>query len=187
MHNKEKAYFKINIVTKHKTAFNRQIKEGCLIANNNAEHKLNRKQEWNGTKIPTLKVEVNGIIVDDKKRKTTTTTDNNKNDTTMVHNNNNRAKKQKLALLSTNIDIRTKVPPPSGDNETKTPNKTIKNGNIKTMFKRLEKELEFTQKQPKTAKSFDNVTMVNKNDPITPKTEKKTSFLIFSSSLTRKY
>ena len=59
--------FQVEIYKTHNSAFNRQIKERVIITNNRCDYVLNRKQEHNGTQIPTLLVEVNGYICTTKR------------------------------------------------------------------------------------------------------------------------
>ena len=60
-------WFKMNLTQKHRTALQRQIKEALSIEGSMADIILNKKCEWNGSRIPRLRVEV-GEQLDTEKR-----------------------------------------------------------------------------------------------------------------------
>ena len=54
----EPSWFKMKLVMKHQTALQRQIREALDIEGSGAEIVLNKKNEWNGSRIPRIRVEV---------------------------------------------------------------------------------------------------------------------------------
>ena len=63
----EKHWFKMKMTKKHHTALQRQIREALDIEGSGADIILNKKCEWNGSKIPRLRVEVGDTLEDEKK------------------------------------------------------------------------------------------------------------------------
>lgn len=61
------AQFRVEIVGRHLTAFNRQVSEGVLISNDPCTYPMNRKYEYNGSRMPRLLTVVNGHIVIQKR------------------------------------------------------------------------------------------------------------------------
>ena len=57
----------MNLTQKHRTTLQRQIKEALSIEGSMADIILNKKSEWNGSKIPRLRVEV-GEQLDNEER-----------------------------------------------------------------------------------------------------------------------
>ena len=62
--------FKVDLISRHETVFSRQIMEGVLISNNPSAHKMNRRNEYNGSLIPTILVQTNGNILGTKRTHT---------------------------------------------------------------------------------------------------------------------
>ena len=62
-HNAAMQTFKIEMIGKAFSAFVRQIKEAVMIINNPANLSLNRKNEWNGSNIPRLVIQVKDKII----------------------------------------------------------------------------------------------------------------------------
>ena len=60
-------WFKMTMVKKHQTALQRQIREALAIEGSGADVILNKKCEWNGSRIPRLRVEV-GVKLDEEDR-----------------------------------------------------------------------------------------------------------------------
>ena len=46
--------FKIEMISRHPTAFNRQVAESVYIMNDNSQCSMNRKTEFNSNGLPTL-------------------------------------------------------------------------------------------------------------------------------------
>ena len=60
-------WYKMTLVKKHQTALQRQIREALSIEGSAADVVLNKKCEWNGSRIPRLRVEV-GTELNEEKR-----------------------------------------------------------------------------------------------------------------------
>ena len=54
----DRSWFKMSMVMKHQTALQRQIREALAIEGSKADVVLNKKGEWNGSRIPSLRVEI---------------------------------------------------------------------------------------------------------------------------------
>ena len=52
------SWYKISVTEKHKTALQRQLREALNIERSEASVVLNKKNEWNGSRILRLRVEV---------------------------------------------------------------------------------------------------------------------------------
>ena len=63
----EIGWFKIRLLMKHRTALQRQIREALKIENSGAEIILNKKNEWNESRIPRLRVEIADKIEEEVK------------------------------------------------------------------------------------------------------------------------
>ena len=55
--------FEIGLVRKHRTPFGRQTHEQVAISTSKCQFTLNRKDDWNSSKLPRLVVEVRGEVV----------------------------------------------------------------------------------------------------------------------------
>ena len=58
--------FKMKLIKKNKSALQRQIREALEIEGSGAEVVLNMKGEWNGSRIPRIRVEVGDKISEDE-------------------------------------------------------------------------------------------------------------------------
>ena len=58
MHDGKIQEFQMRLLSKHKTAFSRQIAETVNISHGNRDNILNSKSEWMGSSIPRLTVEI---------------------------------------------------------------------------------------------------------------------------------
>ena len=60
-------WFKMKMEMKHRSALQRQIREALDIEGSSAEIILNKKGEWNGSRIPRIKIEVADKLDDEEK------------------------------------------------------------------------------------------------------------------------
>merc|ERR1712208_107992 len=62
----DRYWYKMTMVKKHDTALQRQIREALDIEGSRADVVLNEKGEWNGSRIPHLRVEVGNTIEEEE-------------------------------------------------------------------------------------------------------------------------
>ena len=65
----EKVGFTVKLIRKHKTAFGRQTHEIVAISTSVCDYTLNKKDDWNSSRLPRLIVEVRGELVEEGGRK----------------------------------------------------------------------------------------------------------------------
>ena len=65
-HESREVRFKVEMVRRLPTALTRQICEAVTIAINKDDIKMNRKEEWNGSRIPELVIQVQNKIVEEE-------------------------------------------------------------------------------------------------------------------------
>ena len=62
------SWYKMTLTKTHRTALQRQMQEALNIENSRADLVLNKKSEWNGSKIPRLRVEVGADLVEETRK-----------------------------------------------------------------------------------------------------------------------
>ena len=63
LHSGEEQQFKLSLLAKHQTAFERQIAESVHITHGKRDITLNSKAEWMGSSIPRLTIEVKDRVM----------------------------------------------------------------------------------------------------------------------------
>ena len=74
-HEEEIQDFETKVIRTHRTTFNRQVTESVLIQTDQCTYPMNRKNEYNGSRIPKILIEGNGKIIGEKGKTYPTTKD----------------------------------------------------------------------------------------------------------------
>ena len=93
------SWFRMKLVKKSRSALQRQIREALEIEGSGAEVVLNRKGEWNGSRIPRIRVEV-GDRIDEGETKLRSDKDEEKKYLRMIRDNFKKSCSEKRKVAS---------------------------------------------------------------------------------------